>query len=108
METKVMGSARRRQKHGLYSQPLHFPFYILIVMKFSNIGYFVFIHFYVYWNNNVLYLHQYHRFVAMEMLVLPQSAEATFLFLMQASKPMILVLRYFHMLVIHGLAGIDV
>jgi hypothetical protein len=35
----------------------------------------------------------------MAMLLVPKIAEATFLFLMQASKPMIWALRYFHMVV---------
>jgi hypothetical protein len=39
METKVMGSAERRQKRGVYTQSLHFHFYILIVTKFSSIDY---------------------------------------------------------------------
>jgi hypothetical protein len=77
----------------MYTQSLHFHFYILIVTKFSSIDYSNFIPFYVYRNNYVLI------FVVMEMLLLPQSAEAMFLFLMQASKPMTLVLRYFHMLI---------
>jgi hypothetical protein len=33
METKVMGSAERRQKCGLYSQLLHFHFSILTITK---------------------------------------------------------------------------
>jgi hypothetical protein len=47
-ETKVMGSVRKRQKHGLYSQTLHFYFYILTVIKFSSIVYYVFIPFFIY------------------------------------------------------------
>jgi hypothetical protein len=94
-----MDSAGRRQKHSLYSHLLHFHFYILTIMKFSSIDYFVcYTFFYVYMNDNVLHLYQYHRFVAMEMLLLPQSVEKTFLFLRQASKPMTSILSYFHML----------
>jgi hypothetical protein len=55
--------------------------------------------FYVCWNDNALRLRQYHRFMAMAMLLLPKIAEATLLVLMQASKPMIWILKYFHMLV---------
>jgi hypothetical protein len=40
-----MGSIGRKQKCGLYFQPLHFHFYILTVTKFSSIGYSIFIHF---------------------------------------------------------------
>jgi hypothetical protein len=89
----------KAKKYGLYSRPFHFHFYILTIMKFCSINYYIFIHFYVYWNNNVLRLRQYYRFMAMEMLLLPQTVDMTFLFLMQASKPMTLILRYFHMLV---------
>jgi hypothetical protein len=46
----------------------------------------------------VLRLRQYHRFVAMEMLLLTQSVDALSLFLRQASKAMTWVLRYFLML----------
>jgi hypothetical protein len=69
-------------------------------MKCSSIGYSVFLFiFYVSRNDNVLYLRQYHCFMIMKMLLLPEIAEATFLLLMQASKPVIWALKYFHMLV---------
>jgi hypothetical protein len=54
--------------------------------------------FYVCGNDNVLRLQQYHRFVVMVTLLLPETAEATLLSLMEASKHMIWVLRYFHMI----------
>jgi hypothetical protein len=72
-------------------------------MKCSSIGYSVFFIPLFFGdgntNDNVLHLRQYHRFMAMAMLLVPKIAEATFLFLMQASKPMIWALRYFHMVV---------
>jgi hypothetical protein len=92
MKTMVMGSARRRQKMWFVLSVVAFLFFYFNSNK-------KFIPFFVYRNNNVLRLRQYHRFMVMEMLLLPQSAKATFLFLMQASKPMALVLRYFYMLV---------
>jgi hypothetical protein len=99
-----MGSVGRRQKRGLYFQPLHFHFYILTVIKFSRIGYSVFTHFYVYRNDNVLHLRQYHQFIVMEMLLLPQSAEETFLFLRQASKPRTLSVRRGSMMTTYKMA----
>jgi hypothetical protein len=75
-------------------------FFILPVTKCSSIDYYVFLFlFYVCMNDDALRLRQYHRFAAMAMLLLPEIAEATFLFLMQTSKPMIWAVRYFHMLV---------
>jgi hypothetical protein len=96
-ETKIMGSTER--KSGLYSQLLYFLFCILAVTKFSSIGYSIFIPFYVYRNNNVLRLRQYHQFVPMEMLLVPETVEPMLLLLRQTSKAKTWVLRYFHMLV---------
>jgi hypothetical protein len=87
------GKCRKKEKMCFVLSDVAFPF-----IYFT--GYHVFLClFYVCRNNNMLHLPQYHRFVAMAMLLLPKTLEATLLHLMEASKPMIWVLRYFHMLV---------
>jgi hypothetical protein len=95
----MMRSTGRRQKKWFVLSVVAFPFCILTVTKFSSIGYSVFIPFYVYRNNNVLHLRQYHQFVAMEMLLVPETVEPMLLLLRQTSKANTWVLKYLHMLV---------